>query len=353
MNDKPLVLITGASGLIGVRLADELAANYTVVGLDIEEPPRGWRGAHFVSGDLTKDSGPPAAIDLVRREHGQRIAGVVHLAAYYDFAGEPSPLYDELTVKGTGRLLRSLRELDVEQLVFSSTLLVMKAAAPGQVITEDSPTEAEWDYPQSKLRAEAVIRKEAGRIPAVIMRLAGVYDEQGHSPPITQQIARIYERKLESHLFPGDPSRGQPFIHLDDAVSAIRCAIDRRYDLGPLETMLVAEPTIVSYGEMQDRIGELVHGKEWTTLRVPPPVAKAGAWVKGQLPGGEDEFIKPWMVDLADQHYPVSIEHARERLRWVPRRRLRDVLPAMVERLLADPRAFYEDNGIPLPSGLS
>ena len=33
--------------------------------------------------------------------HGVHVAAVVHLAAYYDFLGEPSTKYDEITVRGT------------------------------------------------------------------------------------------------------------------------------------------------------------------------------------------------------------------------------------------------------------
>ena len=67
----------------------------------------------------------------------------MHLAAYYDFLGEPSPKYDEITVRGTGRMLRGLHELDfqVEQFIFSSTMLVHRPAEPGQLIDEDWPIE--------------------------------------------------------------------------------------------------------------------------------------------------------------------------------------------------------------------
>lgn len=345
------VLITGASGLIGTPLAAALAREHTVVGLDLAEPAPDWQGHAFVRCDLTDDRDVSAALGRVRDAVGGHLSSVVHLAAYYDFAGEPSPLYDELTVRGTVRLLRALQSLAVEQLVFSSTLLVMRPAEPGEIIHEGSATQGGWDYPRSKLRAEAAIREHAGPIPAVVMRLAGLYDEWGHSPPLTQQMARIRERRLESHLFPGDPGRGQPFLHLQDAVSCLVAAVDRRAELGPHEVFLVAEPEIVSYGELQELLGELVHREEWTTLRIPAPVAKAGAWVKEKLPGGEEEFIKPWMVDLADEHYPVSIERARARLRWEPRHRLRTTLPAMVERMMGSPRAWYEENGIPFPGG--
>jgi len=45
----------------------------------------------------------------IRYAYGERIASGIHLAAYYDFSGEPSPLYDEITVRGTERLLRALQ----------------------------------------------------------------------------------------------------------------------------------------------------------------------------------------------------------------------------------------------------
>jgi len=286
----------------------------------------------------------------VSQRVGPRAARGVHLAAYYDFSGEPSPLYQELTVEGTRRLLRSLgHDVQAEQFVFSSSLLAMKPAAEGDVLDESSPTQAEWDYPQSKLDAEAVLRHEHGDTPVVVLRIAGAYDEGGHSPPITQQIWRIREKKLESFLFPGDPSHGQSFVHLDDVARCFRAVVDRRTDLDPYEIFLIGEPEVMSYGALQDRVGELVHGREWPTLRIPAPVAKAGAWVKEKTPLGEDEeFIKPWMIDLADAHYPVSIARARERLGWEPRHRLGDTLPRMIERLEQDPPGWYRENGLPL-----
>src|SRR5918992_277651 len=74
-----------------------------------------------VSTDVTSGESLQHALSNVRTRHGERIASVIHLAAYYDFSGEPSPQYDEITVRGTERLLRALQEFQVEQFVFSST----------------------------------------------------------------------------------------------------------------------------------------------------------------------------------------------------------------------------------------
>jgi len=349
--DRPLVLVTGSSGLIGTRVARALIEDHRVVGLDVVDPPDAFPDeAGFVECDLTDDAKTDAAVRQVVREHGDAVASVVHLAAYYDFSGEPSPLYQELTVLGTRRLVKALREhTHTEQIVFSSSLLVMKPVEQeGEVIDEESDVRAEWEYPKSKLEAEAALRETHGDVRVVVLRIAGAYDAWGHSPPITQQIWRIREKKLESFLFPGDRAHGQSFVHLDDIASCIRATVLHRAELGPWEVFLVGEPQVLAYGELQDRIGEAIHGREWPTIRIPASVAKAGAWAKEKLPGvGEDQFIKPWMVDMADAHYPVSVARAKQRLAWEPRHRLADVLPDMLANLARDPKRFYRINDLP------
>jgi nucleoside-diphosphate-sugar epimerase len=275
---------------------------------------------------------------------------VIHLAAYYDFSGEPSPLYRELTVEGTRRLLRGVKDFECEQLLFSSSLLVMQPAEPGEVITESSPTRAEWAYPASKLEAEEVLRREHGALPVVILRIAGVYDDDGHSLPIGRQIHRIREKKLESFVFPGDATHGQPYVHLDDLAACVRLAVEKRKDLEPFEVFLIAEPDVMSQTELQEQIGLLVHGRAWPSVRIPRTVAKIGAWLKGKVKGEESTFIKPWMIDLADDHYPVAIEKARRVLDWRPSRRLRDTLPTIVGRMADDPKRWHEINDLPPPS---
>jgi nucleoside-diphosphate-sugar epimerase len=353
--NRPLVLITGSSGLIGTRITAALADKYHLVGLDIKPPDATLpnaipTAAAFIECDLTDDPSVERAMWQVAEQHGKHIASVVHLAAYYDFSGEPSPLYNELTVEGTRRLLLALQKFAAEQFVFSSSLLVMKPAEEGQMISEVSPVDAAWDYPESKVAAEELIQASRGDIPAVILRLAGVYDEDCHSVPIGRQIARIHQKQLESYFFPGDADHGQAFIHLDDLVDAVVKTIERRSKLSRYEVLLIAEPDVVSYAELQDRIGELLHGEEWPTIRIPKVAAKIGAWVQDKLASDDEpSFIKPWMVDLADQHYPVEIDRARAKLGWEPRHRLRNTLGEMIRRLRQDPAAWYQNNDLPAP----
>jgi nucleoside-diphosphate-sugar epimerase len=304
--------------------------------------------------DLTSEESVANAMRTVRQRHGDTLTSVLHLAAYYDFAGEPSDLYERLTVQGTARLLKELKNFKVEQFVFSSTVLVMEPARENELLTEASPLEDEpWDYPRSKIRTERLIRLEHGDIPAVILRIGGVYDEYGHTVPIAQQINRIYRKQLESYFFPGNASHGQAFVHISDLVELFRNVITRRGVLNPMEVFLIAEPDLMSYKELQDEIGQLVHSEEWRTLWIPKLVAKAGAWAKGVIGGDEEKtFIKPWMIDIADDHYPISIDQARQKLEWEPQHRLRDTLPKIIGHLREDPARWFEINKLPLPDEL-
>ncbi len=292
-----------------------------------------------------------AGLDRVRYAYGDEIACVIHLAAYYDFSGEPSPLYDEITVRGTGRLLRALQAFTVEQFVFSSTMLVHAPCQPGERINEDWPLEPRWDYPRSKVATEDLIRRERGAIRTVSLRIAGVYNDDCHSIPLANQIQRIFERTLTSKVFPGDISRGQSFVHLDDVVEAFVKTVEAREALAQDETFLIGEPDTLSYDDLQRAFGRLIHGEEWETQSIPKAVAKAGAWLENHVPGDE-RFIKPWMIDLADDHYALDIGRARTTLGWEPTRSLRETLPRMVSALKADPQRFYKMNKLEAPAWL-
>ena len=188
--EKNIVLVTGASGRIGDAVMQRLAGRFSdVVGIDRKAPTPAPPDCVYIAVDISSDDSVREGLKILREHHGTHIAAVVHLAAYYDFLGKPSSKYDEITVKGTGRLLHGLRDgFEVEQFIFASTMLVHQPGEPGVFLTEDSPIGPTWAYPESKVRTEALIHAERGDIPTVILRLAGVYDDIGHSPPLAHQI---------------------------------------------------------------------------------------------------------------------------------------------------------------------
>src|SRR5690606_28478657 len=148
------------------------------------------------------------------------------------------------------------------------TMLVHKPCRPGERITEDSPFNTSWGYPLSKVQTEEIIHRERGSIPTVILRIAGVYDDQCHSIPLSNQMQRVYENQFESHVFAGDVSLCASFIHMDDLIYVILFTVEKRKTLRAEVVLLIGEPTILSYKQIQRSMARLLHRKEWKTWSV-------------------------------------------------------------------------------------
>lgn len=341
--EREVVIITGSSGFIGSSLIKQLKNNFSLIGFDkisSRVPPV---EAECVCIDLTSEDAIKKAFDRVRIAYGERIASVIHLAAYYDLTGEPSPLYEEITVQGTKMLLKHLQKFKVEQFIFTSTMLVHAPTKPNHPINEESPLDPRWPYPMSKVETEALIRKQHGNIPIVILRLAGVYNDMLHNPFLAQQISRIYENQILSHFYPGDIHHGQSFIHLKDACQAFNQLIYKRKELPSELVLLLGEPETMSYDELQQTIAQLLVNKHWLTTEIPKNMAKTGAWIEDKVLE-EEPFIKPWMVDFADDHYELDIAKARDVLDWQPKHSLRDTLPTIISNLKENPKKWYQEN---------
>ncbi|MGE3779925.1 MAG: hypothetical protein AB7F89_22240, partial [Pirellulaceae bacterium] len=74
--------------------------------------------------------------------------------------------------------------------------------------------------------------------------------------------------------------------------------------------------------------------------------------LQDHLPFAEDPFIKPFMVDLADDHYELDIRRAQTLLDWEPQHSLRATLPVMIAAMKADPLGWYEANKLTPPAEL-
>jgi nucleoside-diphosphate-sugar epimerase len=231
----------------------------------------------------------------------------------------------------------------VGQFLFSSSNLIYKPTEPGTKINEDCPVQANWGYPESKIQTEELIKQNNKDIPAIFMRIAGVYNDYGHSIPITQQIKRIYEKELLGHFYSGDVHHGDVFVHLEDVIDAIEKAVEKRNKLPNEMAFNIGEPTTPTYQQLQDAIGNLLYQKDWETYELPKTLAKAGAWMR-DLVG--DPFIKPWMIDRAGAHYELDISRAEKYLDWQPKHRIMETLPKMVENLKKDPDIWYKKNNL-------
>lgn len=352
---KPIVLITGSEGEIGSRLRQKLSENYQVIGLDLEGT------GCDIDIDISSGNSVSLAFKLIKERYGKKIAAVIHLAAYFDFTGEPSPLYDEVNVQGTKYILDNLQEFEIERFIYSSTMLVHEPSKVGKTINESSPIGPKWVYPESKANTEKIIADNHGKIPYLILRLAGLYDEESCVPTLANQIARVYERDIKSNLYAGDLDAGQSFIHQKDLIELFSKAIDKRKQLPEESIILAGEPKVVSYKRLNRQITEFIHGEDSKITKIPKPIAKSGAWleeniepiVPDEFDKGEKPFIRPFMIDLASDHYALDISKAQKMLDWEPKHSIEKTLPKIIKFLKNNPDKWYEKNQVTKPDWMT
>lgn len=338
---REIILVTGASGLIGFKLIEELAKNYMVIGLDKSNPPYTPEHSKFLNFDLTDKKSISDALKRIRLDYGNKITSVIHLAAFYSFESKYDEMYNAVNVEGTKCFLELLQEFEVNQFIFSSTDLIYIPVEKGEKLNENAGINAKWGYPTSKILTEDLILKYDGKFRSVILRIAEVYDDYGNSTPLSHQIKRIYDNKITSHLYAGNLEHGDAFVHLDDVILAIIRTVERRNILPGQVVINIGEPYSPSYGTLQKTISTLIHRKPWKTYQVPKWIAKAGS---GFMNLTKSRYIKPWMIEQSGEHYELDISKAKELLDWEPRHTLLKTMPVIIGNLNQDPKQWYRKN---------
>ena len=97
-DNKSTIIVTGSGGFIGRAVCTALVKDgYAVVGFDLPDAQKPQTGMTGIPCDVTSEQSVANAVNRVLRDFEGPLASVIHLAAYYDFSGEPSPLYEQIT----------------------------------------------------------------------------------------------------------------------------------------------------------------------------------------------------------------------------------------------------------------
>jgi nucleoside-diphosphate-sugar epimerase len=207
------ILVTGATGKVGSRLARRLAQRGDRVRALVRDPKRAAalseHRIELVEGDLLDASSLAAAV--------RGVDAVVHCAAF--FRGATPEQAHAVNDLGTQHLASAARAASVRRFVFTSTGLVYGSNG-GRLAREDDPCAPTAAYPVSKLAAERFLLAVEG-LDVYVLRLPFVYGDGdahiqeaipmmrgfppaqrmsiGHHADVAQAVARLLDAPSPAH----------------------------------------------------------------------------------------------------------------------------------------------------------
>lgn len=215
--DSERVLITGATGFIGCRMAEILSRTGYQVRALVHSAAKAGRlmrlagDIEIVEGDLMNKKSLKAAL--------QDCQSVIHCA--YGTALERKAAL-AATVKGTLNIAQLCRKESVRRFIYCSTLAVngtdrFSPLSPGTQISPD-----QYDYAAAKAKAERHVQKEIDLgLKGIVFRLGNVYGP--FSAPWTIRI--LNQIKAGFPVLYEDGANPSNTIYVDNVVEAARCAL--------------------------------------------------------------------------------------------------------------------------------
>ena len=169
------ILITGATGFIGSRLALKcLEKQYFVRAFGQENT-----SAEKQNRKIIEQNGAEVVLGSVTDcEHIKKVCSgidwIFHLAAAQHEVNVPDRYFREINVIGTNNLLDGSVEAGVKRFVHGSSIGVYGESLDGN-IDESSPLKPNNIYGITKLEAERVVQSYMEKLPSVIIRISETY----------------------------------------------------------------------------------------------------------------------------------------------------------------------------------
>jgi UDP-glucose 4-epimerase len=219
MARKRVILITGAGGYWGSRVAAELAAQpkLHVIGIDEKPPSPEIRELDFIHADIRS----PLLPTLLRDE---AVDAVGHLAFVED--DRPSEAAFDFNVMGTMRVLAACGEAGVRHAVLKSSTLVYGARPDNSAfLREDRPLHAGRGYGHVRdlIEIESFCHGFRGQAPQVgltLLRFAHIV-----GPRVETPLTRLLREEAAPVLLGFDPM--MQIVHEADVVAALVAALLR------------------------------------------------------------------------------------------------------------------------------
>lgn len=357
MSTLPRLIVTGASGFLGRRVLEALAGRWRIYAIDRRSqeesgaPDRPGVSWHHL--DVAEAEPVTRLFEEIRQAGGAQ--ALLHLAAYYDFTGDPHPEYERTNVHGTEVVLEAAQRLELERFFFASSVAACDFPPPGAALDESSPPDGSHLYALTKRFGETRMRAVAGRMPTAILRFAALFSDWCEYAPLFQFLDTWLSRRWNRSVLGGRGNSAIPYLHVRDLLVFLERALDLRRDLAPAEVLIASPDGAVSHRELFHAATRHAFGRARRPVLVPAPLARVGIELRDRLGRmtGRRPFERPWMGRYIDLRLAVDASRTRRRLGWSPRPRLEVLrrLPFLVENLRGNPAHWYELNRASMHGG--
>lgn len=345
------LLVTGATGFIGRYVVAALQRRFRIHALGRRAPAEARAPESEGITWHQVDLGDRVALEGVFRTIAATggVDYVIHLAAYYDFAGREDPEYQRTNVDGLRHTLELCRDiLKPRRFLFASSLAASDFPPRGTVLTEHSPLDGPHPYARSKREGEALVSAYREHFPVVIFRLGACYSDWCEFAPIFIFMGTWLSTSWRARILGGQGASALPYIHVREVVLFLARLLERESELGACEVLIASPDEATSHRQLFDAACESYFGHRVKPFLMPRLLVRPGMQgmdLMGRLLG-ERPFEQPWMADYIDRTMPVDASFTRSRLQWTPSPRFAIVrrMPFLVENLKTNGLEWHHRN---------
>jgi len=332
------ILVTGASGFLGSALCVNLSQDHRIIGLyrrpisqKLKEaaPSVHWEKSEVEDRDC---------LDWVFKEsalQGRPIDYVIHFAAYVGFKKQWQDEHSDTNVIGTRNIIEAASAAGVKRILFAGSIAALDPLPLGQVLTEKSKAGGEIAYSKSKALGEKMFFENSYRLPAVVLRLGGVFTDWCELPPLFS-VMKMWTQPFLGRMMPGRGMSGFPYIHRSDVVQIVRRIIEKNEFLDRFETLFAAHSGFTCKNDLFPIIRrETNENFSIKPLHVSLPFSRMalhGKYFFNTLLNRKT-YERAWMIDFVDRPLVVDTSYTRKKLDWEPRSRLHilERLPVLLQ----------------------
>lgn len=255
------ILITGATGFIGARLA-EIAHTEGHEVLGLGQANTTWEAARL---SALRRVGVPVThgsiLDTdVLASACRNIDCIIHLAAAQHESGVPDEYFRNTNVNGTRLLLEAAERNNVKRFIYGSTIGVY-GSSHGVALDESSELRPENIYGVTKLEAEQLVLQHTGNMQTSAVRISETYGPGDGR--LLKLFKAVNSRRL---LLIGDGANLHQLIFVDDLARGLLTVANHSKAVG--EVFILAGREAISTRAMIDTIAAALDRKP-SRLRVP------------------------------------------------------------------------------------